>query len=136
MYICSVFLDLTKAFYIVNHAIPLHKIEHNFGFRGISLQLFKSFLSNNRYQYTIFNYKFLQLKLSFGVSQGFYQGLLLFLLHINDLPQVSRFETTLLANDTILMLSDSSLNNSENKVKSELNKIEYWLKKQAIAKLY
>ena len=54
LYICCVFLDLTKAFDTVNHAILLHKIEPNFGICGLPLQQFKSYLSN-RHQYTKIN---------------------------------------------------------------------------------
>ena len=43
LYTCSVFLDLTKAFDNVNHAILLHKMEHNFEIRGLPLQLFESY---------------------------------------------------------------------------------------------
>ena len=128
-YTCCVFLDLTKAFNTVNHAILLHKMEHNFGIRRLPLQLFKSYLSN-RYQYTKFNnYKSSLLKVSYEVSQGSSLVPLLFLFYINDLPRVSRFDPTLFAVDTLLMLSDENLNNWENKVNNELNKIDYRLKK-------
>ena len=88
----------------VNHAILVHRMEHNF-------------------------VKSLLLKLSCGVLQGSSLGPLLFILYINDLPQVSRFNPTLFADDTLLILSDKNLNNLQNKVKNELNKIDYWLKK-------
>ena len=100
-------------------------MEHNFEVRGLPLQLFKSYQSN-RYQYTkINNYKSSLSKVSCEVPQGSFLGLLLFLLYMNDLPQVSLFDTTLFVDDTLLMLSDKNLNNLENKVNNELNKIDY-----------
>ena len=57
LYACCAFLDLTKAFDSVNHAMILYKMEHNSEVGGLPLQLFKSY-SLNRYQYTkINNYK-------------------------------------------------------------------------------
>ena len=62
--------------------------------------------------------------------------MLLFLLYINDLPQVSRFDTTLFADDTLVMLSDKNLNNLKNKINNEPNKIDYWLKKNKLSLSY
>ena len=100
-------------------------MEHNFGVRGLPLQLFKSYQSN-RYQYKkINNYKFSLSKVSFGVPQGSSLGAPLFRFYINEQLQVSRFDTTLFADDTLLMSNDKNLNNLENKVNNELNKIDY-----------
>ena len=117
LYTCCVFLDLTKAFDTVTHALLLHKMEHNFRVCGLPLQLLKSYLSN-RYQYAKINdCKSSLLKVSCRVSQGSSLEPLFFFLYISDLPQICLFDNTLFAVDT-LMLSDKNLNNLENKVSS------------------
>jgi len=47
LYCCSIFLDLTRAFDTFNH-ILFDKFYHNFGIRGIPLQLFRRLLSNHK----------------------------------------------------------------------------------------
>ena len=46
LYTCSLFIDLSKAFDTVNHAILLDKMEYSFGIKGGALKLFSNYLSN------------------------------------------------------------------------------------------
>ena len=104
-YVLGLFLDFTKAFDTVNHDIFLQKLEH-LGIRGISLNWFKSYLSN-RSQYV--DYSGISSELQYircGVPQGSILGPLLFLLYINDLSRVSSLLFSMLfADDSNMFLS-------------------------------
>ena len=99
---CGIFIDLRKAFDTVNHQILLQKLDH-YGIRGSALIWFESYLDNRR-QYVYFNGESSDLKsISCGVPQGSVLGALLFLLYINDLPNISSLlDFYLFADDTNL----------------------------------
>ena len=74
---CGAFVDLQKAFDIVDHHILLAKLNH-YGIRGVSNDWFKSYLSNRNQYVSINGYESGLAAINCGVPQGSVLGPLLF----------------------------------------------------------
>ena len=128
---CGIFLDLKKAFDTVDHTVLKQKLIA-MGIRGLPFDLISSYLAN-RYQFTCINStKSDKNLINHGVPQGSVLGPVLFLLYINDLPNVSSLKTLLFADDTALFASGNNSSSVEKVVNEELKKIENWLLKNKL----
>ena len=107
-YAACFFLDLRKAFDIVDHNILLSKMDH-MGFRGHSLQYFRSYLTGRRQYTQVGDYKSNECPIDKGVPQGSVLGPVLFCLYINDIVQAVDVEVVLFADDAAFIIIAATL---------------------------
>ena len=132
-YGCGIFIDLKKAFDTVNHKILLCKMEH-YGIRGAILKWFESYLFERK-QFVYHNGESSSLQtISCGVPQGSVLGPLLFLLYVNDIPNISsKLIFYLFADDTNIYFECDDLQQLEETINFELRQLKVWLNVNRLA---
>ena len=123
-YTLGIFIDLKKAFDTVDHAILIKKLKH-YGIKGNNLRWFESYLENRKQYITYETTKLTTFEnMTCGVPQVSILGPLLFLLCINDLPNVSNIlDPIMLADDTNFFYSHHNIKELFTTVNKELQKL-------------
>ena len=91
--------------------------------------LLESYLSSRKQFIQVNNIKSNTHETNIGVPQGSVISPLLFLIHINDLPNCTNMEVLNFADDTLLYIKiPPNSTNIENHINSELAKVNKWVK--------
>ena len=108
-YVGAVFVDLSKAFDMVNHTLLIDKLS-SLGITGIENRWFQSYL-NNRTQCVSLNGTISTPNvIRSGVPQGSILGPLLFLLFINDMPKnIVNCSIDMYADDTLIYVCHNDI---------------------------
>ena len=126
-YIGAVFVDLSKAFDMVNHKILIDKLSA-IGVKGIERNWFVSYLANCTQYVSINGSISTPCNITSGVPQGSILGPLMFLLFINDMPNCIKHSTVdMYADDTLIYVSHNNVDLIEKYLNEDLECLTKWL---------
>ena len=125
-YAVSLFLDLSKAFDIVNHSILLSKLDL-YGIQGNENLWLRSYLSNRKQKVFVNGVESNLLSVNSGVPQGSILGPFLFLIYANDFDKATNYSLRLFADDTSLTATGKDLDVLLQRINSELPAVYEWL---------
>lgn len=122
-------LDFIRAFDTVPHYKLLSKCAHHYGIKGPVLHWILNFLTNRNMWVAIEGEASLPTRVLSGIPQGTALGPLLFLVYINDLPQVTSEGTTgRLFADDCLVYREIYSQQDHAILQRDLHALEQWAK--------
>ena len=119
-----IYLDFAKAFDKVPHFRLGLKLEAN-GITGKLLEWLKDFLNNRQQKVVIKDTKSNPREVTSGIPQGSVLGPVLFIVYINDLPQVVNSYVKIFADDTKLFRAVTDTSNRDN-LQEDLDALHNW----------
>ena len=122
-----VILDFSKAFDTVPHNKLLHKLDH-YGIRGPIHKWLTNFLTKRKMRVLLKGEASGEATVDSGVPQGTVLGPLLFLCHINDLPEAVKSQVRLFADDCLLYRNITTPQDHIT-LQEDLRHLEDWAKK-------
>ena len=122
----AIYLDFRKAFDTVPHARLLYKL-HHLAIRGHALDWIGGFLSNRRQRVILRNGASSWKNFTSGVLQGLILGPVLFLLFVNDIPDMISSTGKMFADDTKLYCQIMTKADCDN-LQCDLNALSAWSK--------
>ena len=126
-------IDFSKAFDMVEHSILLKKLEH-YGIRGVALKWMESYLSNRKQFVTVNGSNSTTETIRYGVPQGSILGPLLFIIYINDIPEIAPFAKFILyADDANIILSGESIDIIVRDLYVLIENLTIWVKSNGLA---
>ena len=123
----AAFIDLKKAFDLVDHHCLIHKLQH-YGVRGHSLTWFKNYLTTRSQRVQYGKELSSSLPIDFGIPQGSLLGPLQFVIYIYDRPKcLMQSKISMYADDTVICYSGSHVNAIRENLQEDLKRVEQWL---------
>ena len=120
-------IDFSKAFDLVEHSVLLKKLEH-YGIRGPALAWMRSYLDNRKQYVSINGSESSTTSMEYGVPQGSVLGHLLFIIYINDIPEVARFAKFILyADDANIIITANTIEEINEQVIDLTNSLLKWV---------
>ena len=120
------YLGYSKAFDTVPHKRLIAKLEA-YGISGKILEWVRSFLSNRKQHVGVRHARSEWADVISGVPQGSVLGPILFVIYINDLPDIVSSTTKMFADDTkIYHKIDKNSNRGEETIQQDLNHLQEW----------
>lgn len=120
-------IDFSKAFDMVDHDILLKKL-YKYGIRGNALNWMQSYLQGRQQYVTIGGSVSTKMPIIYGVPQGSILGPLLFIIYINDLPNIYKLAKFILyADDANIIITGKDVNDIKSKVDELATALTSWV---------
>ena len=121
----TLYLDMSKAFDIVNHKSLLLKLQ-SIGIGGSLLQWFQSYLANREQRVTVHGFTSSNLPVTSGVPQGSILGPVLFSLYVNDLPDAVTSSHVAMFADNTKLIKEIHTTQDCKLLQNDLDQLQTW----------